>query len=110
MRGFICTERNLAWAKLQNDLAWVYVDPTDRSHPKEIAKASAVFALLAQELDPSRTPQELKEAADNEALEFAEKLVADGYATWKRDFDLQKIHQQLSDWKAKKNAVRRLTA
>ncbi len=106
VRGFVRTERNLAWTRVQNDLVWLFVDPTEKSHSKEIATGLAVFALLAKELSPEQTPENLKEAAENEALEMAEKLVAGGYATWKPEFDRQRVCQKLKEWKAEKDKVR----
>jgi len=106
VRGFISTERNLAWTRIQNDLIWLFVEPTAKSHSKEIATGLAVFALLATELNPEQTPENLKEAAENEALEMAEKLVAGGYATWKPDLDMQRVSQKLKEWKAEKAKVK----
>lgn len=106
VRGFIRTERNLAWTRIQNELVWLFVDPTDKSHTKEVATGLAVFAMLAQELDPQKTPSDLKEAAENEALELAEKLVSGGYATWKPDLDIGAVQQRLTCWRTAKNKVR----
>jgi hypothetical protein len=106
VRGFIRTERNLAWARIQNDLVWLFVEPTARSHSKEIATGLSVFAILAKELNPEQTPENLKEAAENEALEMAEKLVAGGYASWKPSLDKQRVSQKLKEWKAEKDKVR----
>jgi len=106
VRGFIRTERNLAWTRIQNDLVWLFVDPTAKSHSKETATGLAVFALLAKELNPERTHENLKEAAENEALEMAEKLVAGGYATWKPDLDMQRVSQKLKEWKSEKDKAR----
>lgn len=106
VRGFIRTERNLAWTKIQNELIWLFVDPTEKSHSKEIATGLAVFALLAKELNPERTAENLKEAAENEALEMAEKLVAGGYAKWKPDLDMQRVSHKLKEWKAEKAKVK----
>jgi hypothetical protein len=106
VRGFVRTERNLAWTRVQNDLVWLFVDPTSKSHSKEIATGLAVFALLAKELSPEQTRENLKEAAENEALEMAENLVASGYGTWKPELDMQRVSQKLREWKAEKGKVR----
>lgn len=102
----ILMDRNLAWVRVQNDLVWLFVDPTDKAHGKEIAKGLGEFAVLARELDPQRIPEDLKTAAENEALEMAERLVADGYAKWKMDLDMKKVLQRLEEWKAQKSKSR----
>lgn len=106
VRASVRTERNLAWTKVQNELVWLFVDPTDRSHTKEIATGLAVLALLAKELNPEKKPEALKEAAENDALEMAQQLVDGGYATWKPDLDTQKVRQRLSEWDAEKSKAR----
>lgn len=106
VRRFIRTQRNLEWTKLQNEMVWLFVDPTDKSHTKEVATGLAVFALLANELDPDRSPEALREAAENEALELAEKLVHGGYATWNPQLDAQKVRERLNEWRIEKNKVR----
>lgn len=99
-------QRNLAWVKIQTDLMWLFINPTEKAHSKEIAKGLEEFALLSRALDPRKKPENLKAAAENEALETAEKLVRDGLATWKEDFDVEKVRQALHTWKAEKDAVR----
>jgi hypothetical protein len=99
-------QRNLAWRRVENELVWEFVDPTEKGYSREIVKALEEFTLLSKELDPRKRPEALKEAAEKEALAFAERLVANGYATWKRDFDRERLAQALSEWRAEKNAVR----
>jgi hypothetical protein len=106
VRGFIRTERNVAWSRILNELVWLFVDPTDRSHSKEVATGLGVFALLAQELNPEQTPESLKEAAENEALQLAEQLVTGGYAVWKPGLDPEKVLQKLKEWETEKAKVR----
>lgn len=106
VRGSVRTQRNLAWIRVQNELVWLFVDPTDKTHSKEVATGLSEFALLARELNPDRKPKDLKEAADNEALQLAEQLVNGGYATWKPDLDLQKVQEKLNQWRAEKDNAR----
>jgi len=106
VKRFIRTQRNLEWTRLQNEIVWLFVDPTDQSHTKEVATGLAVFALLAQELGPDKSPETLKEAAENEALVLAEKLVQGGYAVWKPQLDVQKACERLKEWRTEKDKAR----
>jgi len=99
-------QRDVAWVKVQNDLVWLFVDPTDRAHSKEVVKGLSEFALLSKVLDPRKSPENLKRAAENEALDMAERLVAAGSATWKPDLDREKARSALSEWRAEKDVAR----
>jgi Mg/Co/Ni transporter MgtE len=106
VRKSVELQRNLAWVRVQNDLVWEFINPTDKAFSREIAKGMEEFALFSKEIDSRKKPEVLKEAAEKEALLFAEKLVTDGYATWKDDLDTQKVRELLQEWRAQKNAVR----
>jgi hypothetical protein len=106
VRRLIRTQRDLAWVRVQNDLVWLFVDPTGKGHSKEIARGMGEYAVLAKELDPEATPDDLRKAANNEALEMAVMLVADGYGEWKEDLDMAKLREALAKYKAEKDDVR----
>jgi hypothetical protein len=106
VRRSVLLERNLTYLKLQNDLAWEILDPTDRGYRQEIANGLEAFVLLSRALDPDKSGDALREAAEKEALELADRLVADGFATWKPEMDREKLLTVMHQWKAQKSAVR----
>ena len=99
-------QRNLAWARIINDLMWDFVDPTDRAHSKDVTKGLADFVLLSKALDPRKNPDVLKSAAEYEAVCMAEKAVADGSASWKPNLDVEGVQKALQERKAQKDVAR----
>jgi hypothetical protein len=97
---------DLAYLTVKNDLVWEFIDPTESAYTPEIAKGLHKFGLLAQALNPEWTADAIKTAVEKEALEFAEELVNGGRATWKKDFDLEKVHKAIGGWRAEKNVDR----
>ena len=106
VKGLLVVERNLAYAKILNDMAWLFVDPTDKANSVEMAKELEEFCLLAQAITPERALSVHKETVEREALSLAKELVENGAATWKSDLDLEKVKQELHGWQTEKNAVR----
>ncbi len=98
--------RNLAYLKIKNDMVWEFIEPTESAHTPEIAKGLHEFGLLAQALNPELTPDTIKSAVENEALEFAEELVKSGRATWKSDLDLERVRKAIGSWRTEKNVER----
>lgn len=99
-------ERDLVYLRLKNDLVWGFVDSTEEAYSVEIAKGFHDFGLLAQALNPGWTEDDMKTAVEKESLQFAEELVRSGKATWKKDFDLDRVRKAISAWKAEKNVER----
>jgi hypothetical protein len=99
-------QRNIAYLRLKDDLMWMFVDPTDGTYPSAIAKAFHEFDLFAKALNPNVKSEVLKEAVENEALEFAAELVNKGTAVWKEELNLDAVNEKLSKWRADKNKVR----
>lgn len=106
VNGLLVVERNLAYAKILNDMSWLFVDPTDKAHSVEIAKGLEEFCLLAQVINPKRAIGVHKETVEREALSLAKDLVENGAANWKSDLDLEKVKEALHGWQTEKNAVR----
>jgi hypothetical protein len=106
VKGLLVVERNLAYAKILNDMSWLFVDPTDKAHSVEIAKGLEEFCLLAQVITPRRALAVHKETVERESLSLAKDLVENGAATWKSDLDLEKVKKELHAWQTEKNAVR----
>jgi hypothetical protein len=106
VKGLLVVERNLAYAKILNDMSWLFVDPTDKAHSVEIAKGLEEFCLLAEVITPKRALGVHKETVEREALSLAKDLVENGAATWKSDLDLEKVKEELHGWQTEKNAVR----
>jgi hypothetical protein len=102
----ILLDRNRAYVKILNDMAWLVIDPTDAAHTPEIAKGMQEFGLAAQEAEPEWTNEAIKEAVDNESLVLADKIVNGGYATWKIGLDTGKVKKKLADWQTNKNRER----
>jgi hypothetical protein len=99
-------QRDLAYLTVKNDLVWEFIDPTESAYTPEIAKGLHEFGFLAQALNPEWTADAIKTAVEKEALEFAEELVNGGRATWKKDFDLEKVRKAIGDWRGEKNVER----
>lgn len=99
-------QRNVAWARIVNDLMWDFVDPTDKAYSREVTKGLADFVLLSKALDPCKNPDALRRAATYEAVRMAEKAVADGAGSWKPNLDLEGVQKALADWKAQKDSAR----
>jgi hypothetical protein len=98
--------RDLAYLRVENDIVWEFIDPTESAYTPEIAKGLHEFGLLAQALNPEWTPDIVKTVVEKEALEFAEELVNSGKARWKKDFDLDRVRKALSGWRTEKNVER----
>lgn len=94
--------RDLAYLKIKNGIVWEFIEPTESAHTPEIAKGLHEFGLLAQALNPELTPDAMKSAVENEALEFAEELVKSGRATWKSGLDLERVQKAIGSWRAEK--------
>lgn len=99
-------QRDLAYLTVKNDLVWEFIDPTESAYTREIAKGLHEFGFLAQALNPEWTADTIKTAVEKEALEFAEELVNGGRATWKKEFDLEKVRKAIGGWQAEKNVER----
>lgn len=106
VRQSIKLQRDLSYLRLANELVWQFVDPTDRTYSPEITKALHDFGLLAQTLNPEWTPNDIKEAAEREALLDARSRVKEGTAKWKPGIDMQHVNHLLEEWSAQKNVVR----
>ena len=104
VKRLIQLERKRVFTQIRNDMVWMFVNPTDLSHSPEIAKGLEEFALLSMELDPKQTPDLTNNAMNNDALMFAEKLVTNGFAVWKPDWDKEKLKQALHSWQEAINA------
>lgn len=105
-RKMIFLDRNRSYAKVRNDMAWLYIDPTDTAQASEIAKELEEFCITAQEAEPKWAIEDLKSAVEKESLHFADTLVKSGYATWKADLDVGEVEQQLHSWATDKNRER----
>jgi hypothetical protein len=105
-RRMVLLERNRVYAKVRADLAWQFIDPTEHAQSTEIAKALEEFCITAQEADPQWAVEDMKVAADNEGLHFADTLVKSGYATWKEGLSPAKVAERLRAWEADKNRER----
>ena len=98
VKGLIGLERKRAFTRIRNDMVWLFIDRTARAHTPDIAKGLEEFATLSVALYPDQTPDLTNDAINKEALAFANKLVENGFATWKPGFDLAKVQQVLHDW------------
>lgn len=105
-KKMIQLRRDLAYLKIKNDMAWEFIDPTEMAHSPQIAKGLHGFGLLAQALNPECTPETIKSAVENEALEFAEELVNAGRAAWKAGLDPERVRQANNGWRTEKNLER----
>jgi len=105
IEGLLRVERNRAYTKVLNDMVWEFVEPTEKAHKVEIAKGMHEFCTLAEVLDPKRTVDISQTTVNNEALWMASELVKNGSATWKGDYDVEKVKQVLHSWQTEKNAV-----
>jgi hypothetical protein len=99
VKEMIRLERKRVFTRTRNDMVWLFIDPTERSHTPDIAKGLEEFSVLSAALDPEQTPELTNHAMNNEALMFAEKLVNGGYARWKPGWDKEKLKQALHDWR-----------
>jgi hypothetical protein len=106
VRQLISVARGLAWKKVVTDLAWLFIDPTEKAYTTEITKGLEEFSVLSRALDPQKNPGDLKAAAEHQALELADELVRGGGATWKGNLNVEKAKQAIDDWRAAKNAAR----
>lgn len=103
-------QRNLAWLRIKTDLVFLLINPTEKAYDKEITKGLDEFVHLSRALEPNKNPKALKGAAENDAIEMAEKLVSDGYASWKTGLDAQRVRETLQEWKQQKDTVREQAA
>ena len=79
VKKLIAIERNRAYSRILNDMAWLFINATERAHSKEIAKGLEEFSMLAKVLNPERTPDISTHTVNNEALAMADRLVKNGY-------------------------------
>jgi hypothetical protein len=98
--------RDLAYLRVKNDVAWEFIDPTDDAFTPKIGLGLNEFGLLAQALNPDWTDEHIKTSVENESLQFAEKLVENNIATWKKDCDAEKVRSVIKSWQAEKNIER----
>ena len=96
IKNLINLERNRIFVRIRNDMVWLFVNPTKLAHTAEIAKGLEEFNLMSAALQPEQTPNLTNDIVNNETLEYADKLVKVGYATWKPDLDRKKLKQALS--------------
>jgi len=106
VRKLIEAQMHLAYGKLLSDLVWLFVDPRDKAHSREVAKGLQEFTALYRALDPQTELSDLKKAAEHEALQAADEMVTNGTATWKDGLDREEAQKILNEWKAQKNVVR----
>jgi len=106
VRQLILIERNIAFSKVVQDFAWLFLEPTGTGHTLEIVKGLSEFSMLAEALDAARTPSVSKTTVEHEALATAKDLVESGYAKWKDDWDMEAVEKALRDWQNEKNSVR----
>jgi sensor domain CHASE-containing protein len=106
VKELIRLERKRVFTKVRNDMVWLFINPTERAHTPEIAKGLEEFAVLSQALDPKQTADLTNHAMNNEALTFAEKLVKNGYATWKDGWNMEELKKTLHNWQTAINDVR----
>ncbi len=99
-------QRNLSWVRIKTDLVWQLIEPTEKAYDKEIARGLEEFILISTALDPNKNPKALKGAAENEGVEMAEKLVSEGYATWKVGLDAERVRKTLQEWREQKDIAR----
>src|SRR5271156_1609454 len=64
-------ELHRAYVRVLTDTAWLFLDPTEKAHTKDMAKGLEEFCTLAQELNPKRTPNVSKTTVEYSALELA---------------------------------------
>jgi len=98
--------RDLAYLRVKNDLVWEFIDPTESAYTVQIANSLHEFGFLAQALDPNQTADTIRGVVEKESLEFAEELVNNGRATWKKGLSLEKARGQITIWRAEKNVER----
>jgi hypothetical protein len=100
-------ERNRSYAKIRNDMVWLYADPTENAHSADIAEGMEQFCISAQAAEPDKwTVEDLKGAVENQSLHFADTLVKGGYATWKDGIDTGAVELRLRRWQTDSNRVR----
>ena len=106
VRRLILIERNLAFTRIVQDFAWLFLEPTGSGHSPEIAKGLAEFCMLAEVLDAAKTHAVSKSTVENEALATARDLVEGGYAKWKDDWDMESVERALRELQNEKNSAR----
>jgi hypothetical protein len=106
VRQLILVQRNLAFTRIVQDFAWLFLEPTGTGHTREIAKGMGEFSLLAETFDATKPFAVSKATVENESLVTAQDLVEAGYATWKEDWDMESVKKALRDWQNEKNTAR----
>jgi len=106
VRRLILIERNVAYTRIVQDFAWLFLEPTGTGHTPEISKGLAEFCMLAEVLDAAKTHAVSKTTVENESLATAKDLVAAGYAKWKDDWDVEAVEKTLREWQNEKNSAR----
>jgi hypothetical protein len=102
----ILIERNIAFSRIVQDFAWLFLEPTGTGHTLEIAKGLEEFSMLAEVLDGAKTHEVSKSTVENEALATAKDLVEAGYAKWKGDWEMEAVEKALGNWRNEKNSAR----
>jgi len=105
IKKLIRLERNRVYASVLNDIAWVFLAPTERAQSKEISRSLEEFHLLAKALEPKTTPEIAIRFVNHEAVVRADKLVKGGYAIWSPGWDMEKVKAELHRWQTVKNEV-----
>ncbi|MGA7638007.1 MAG: hypothetical protein WA657_12350 [Candidatus Acidiferrales bacterium] len=102
----ILLDRNRAYARARNKMAWLYLDSTNVGYPSDVAAAVEQFGIIAKAAGGKWSDKALKEAVENESLVFASLLVSRGVAAWKPEMSKFDIEQHLQNWQADKNRER----
>ncbi len=106
VRKLIKLEYHRSYAKVLQDMAWIFVEPTCTGYPANIVKGLEDFSILTHILTPGRQPDTPKQTIEREALVMADGLVRNGSANWLPELDMERVKQALLDWQNQKNKVR----
>jgi hypothetical protein len=98
VKRLIELERKRVYTRVRNDLVWQFVNATARSHTPEIAKGLEEFTAVSRNLYPEQTPEQITQAVHQDCLKFANKLVENGFAVWKPEWDMDKVKKELDTW------------
>ena len=103
VKRLIKLERKRVFIRVRSDMVWQFVNATPQSHTSEIAKGLEEFSVLSKELDRSQTSEHTTDAVNKESLRYADNLVKGNYATWKPDWNMKKVQEELDKWQAANN-------
>jgi hypothetical protein len=98
VKRLIKLERKRVYTHIRNDLVWQFVNATALTQTPEIAKGLEEFTAVSWELCPDQTPEQIIQDVHQDCLKFANKLVKNGFADWKPDWDMDKVQQELDNW------------